>query len=121
SARKQMPRKTPYACWRRAGWGTIWLSGGIAPSAPTSAQEANMAEEEKATETAKETPETSTPETKIQAHHESAAAHNPSIIEHGEDLDAKTVVVTGVSTGIGYGVAQELIAQGYQVIGTVRK
>ncbi|MCC6456771.1 MAG: SDR family oxidoreductase [Caldilineaceae bacterium] len=35
--------------------------------------------------------------------------------------DARTVVVTGASTGIGYGVAQELIAHGYRVIGTVRK
>lgn len=46
---------------------------------------------------------------------------NLSIIESGEDLDARTVVVTGASTGIGYGVAQELIEQGYQVVGTVRK
>jgi NAD(P)-dependent dehydrogenase (short-subunit alcohol dehydrogenase family) len=44
-----------------------------------------------------------------------------SIIQSGEDPDARTVVITGASTGIGYGVAQELIAHGYQVIGTVRK
>jgi NAD(P)-dependent dehydrogenase (short-subunit alcohol dehydrogenase family) len=49
------------------------------------------------------------------------ASMNASIIESGEDPDARSVVVTGVSTGIGYGVAQELIAHGYQVIGTVRK
>lgn len=46
---------------------------------------------------------------------------NGSIIESGEDPDARVVVVTGASTGIGYGLAQELIAHGYQVIGTVRK
>jgi NAD(P)-dependent dehydrogenase (short-subunit alcohol dehydrogenase family) len=41
---------------------------------------------------------------------------------HQEDFpDARIVVVTGASTGIGYGVAQELIAHGYRVIGTVRK
>jgi NAD(P)-dependent dehydrogenase (short-subunit alcohol dehydrogenase family) len=44
-----------------------------------------------------------------------------SIVESGEDPDTRTVVVTGAATGIGYGVAQELIAHGYQVIGTVRK
>jgi NAD(P)-dependent dehydrogenase (short-subunit alcohol dehydrogenase family) len=44
-----------------------------------------------------------------------------SIIESGEDVEARTVVVTGASTGIGYGIAQELIAHGYEVIGTVRK
>jgi NAD(P)-dependent dehydrogenase (short-subunit alcohol dehydrogenase family) len=33
----------------------------------------------------------------------------------------RIVVVTGASTGIGYAVAQELIAHGYQVVGTVRK
>jgi NAD(P)-dependent dehydrogenase (short-subunit alcohol dehydrogenase family) len=37
------------------------------------------------------------------------------------DPDRRTVVITGASTGIGYGVAQDLIAHGYQVIGTVRK
>lgn len=37
------------------------------------------------------------------------------------DPDAPIVVVTGASSGIGYAVAQELIAHGYQVIGTVRK
>lgn len=36
-------------------------------------------------------------------------------------FEARTVVVTGASTGIGYGVAQELIDHGYRVIGTVRK
>lgn len=46
---------------------------------------------------------------------------NNSIVESGEDPDARTVVITGASTGIGYGVAQDLIAQGYEVIGTVRK
>jgi NAD(P)-dependent dehydrogenase (short-subunit alcohol dehydrogenase family) len=35
--------------------------------------------------------------------------------------DRRTVVITGVSTGIGYGLAQDLIAHGYRVIGTVRK
>lgn len=50
-----------------------------------------------------------------------ADEQNRSIVESGEDLDARTVVVTGASTGIGYGVAQELIAHGYQVVGTVRK
>ena len=43
------------------------------------------------------------------------------ILEIGEDPDARIVVVTGASSGIGYGVVQELIAHGYQVIGTVRK
>jgi len=46
---------------------------------------------------------------------------NLSIVERIEDPDARTVVVTGVSTGIGYGVAKELIAHGYHVIGSVRK
>ena len=50
-----------------------------------------------------------------------AEATNLSIIESGEDLDARTVVVTGASTGIGYGVTQDLIEHGYQVVGTVRK
>jgi NAD(P)-dependent dehydrogenase (short-subunit alcohol dehydrogenase family) len=44
-----------------------------------------------------------------------------SSIERDADLDARCVVVTGASTGIGYAVAQELIAHGYRVIGTVRK
>ncbi len=44
-----------------------------------------------------------------------------SIVQSGEDLDARTVVITGASTGIGYAIVQELIARGYQVIGTVRK
>jgi NAD(P)-dependent dehydrogenase (short-subunit alcohol dehydrogenase family) len=43
------------------------------------------------------------------------------IIEYGEDPDARIVVVTGASTGIGYGVAKELVARGYYVIGSVRK
>src|SRR5262245_27052444 len=46
---------------------------------------------------------------------------NPSIVERLEDPDARTVVVTGASTGIGYGVAKELVAHGYHVIGSVRK
>ena len=49
-----------------------------------------------------------------------------SIAQGSDELDApifeaRTVVVTGASTGIGYGIAQELIDHGYQVIGTVRK
>jgi NAD(P)-dependent dehydrogenase (short-subunit alcohol dehydrogenase family) len=75
-----------------------------------------MAEEERATGT---TTEVTT--TEAQEHEEDSTAPSHSIIESGEDFNAKTVVVTGASTGIGYGVAQELIAQGYQVIGTVRK
>ena len=43
------------------------------------------------------------------------------VLESADDPDARTVVVTGASSGIGYGVVQELIAHGYQVIGTVRK
>lgn len=50
-----------------------------------------------------------------------AVETHPSVIAAGEDFDAKVVVVTGASSGIGYGVAQELIEYGYQVIGTVRK
>ena len=46
---------------------------------------------------------------------------NLSIMESIEDPDARTVVVTGASTGIGYGVAKELVAHGYRVIGSVRK
>jgi NAD(P)-dependent dehydrogenase (short-subunit alcohol dehydrogenase family) len=46
---------------------------------------------------------------------------NPSVIESGEDPDARYVVITGASTGIGYALAQELIAHGYHVVGTVRK
>lgn len=33
----------------------------------------------------------------------------------------KTVLITGVSTGIGYEVARALVARGYQVFGSVRK
>ena len=33
----------------------------------------------------------------------------------------KSVVVTGVSTGIGWGCAKVLIAQGFRVFGSVRK
>lgn len=33
----------------------------------------------------------------------------------------KSVVVTGVSSGIGYGVAKELIGCGYRVFGSVRR
>ncbi len=51
---------------------------------------------------------------------------NDSIFQDEEEsaeptFEARTVVITGASTGIGYGLAQELIAHGYQVIGTVRK
>lgn len=46
---------------------------------------------------------------------------NDSKVESWVDPDARFVVVTGASTGIGYGVAEELIGRGYQVIGTVRK
>ena len=34
---------------------------------------------------------------------------------------AKNVVVTGVSTGIGYAIAKDLVEQGYHVWGSVRK
>jgi NAD(P)-dependent dehydrogenase (short-subunit alcohol dehydrogenase family) len=34
---------------------------------------------------------------------------------------SRNVVITGVSTGIGFAVAQELIARGYRVFGSVRK
>lgn len=34
---------------------------------------------------------------------------------------AKTVVVTGVSTGIGWGIAEVLVQRGFKVFGTVRK
>lgn len=33
----------------------------------------------------------------------------------------KAVVITGVSTGIGFATAQMLIARGYRVFGSVRK
>lgn len=33
----------------------------------------------------------------------------------------KAVVITGVSTGIGFATAKELIARGYHVFGSVRK
>jgi NAD(P)-dependent dehydrogenase (short-subunit alcohol dehydrogenase family) len=33
----------------------------------------------------------------------------------------KSIVVTGVSTGIGYGVAKEFVRRGYRVFGSVRK
>jgi short-subunit dehydrogenase len=33
----------------------------------------------------------------------------------------KTILITGVSTGIGYGAASEFCRQGYRVIGTVRR
>ncbi len=38
-----------------------------------------------------------------------------------ETSDAKAVVVTGVSTGIGWGTAQVLLAKGFRVFGSVRK
>jgi NAD(P)-dependent dehydrogenase (short-subunit alcohol dehydrogenase family) len=50
-----------------------------------------------------------------------ADEQNSSQVEIEADPDTRTVVVTGISTGIGYGVAQVLIRAGYQVIGTVRK
>jgi NAD(P)-dependent dehydrogenase (short-subunit alcohol dehydrogenase family) len=34
---------------------------------------------------------------------------------------SRTVVITGVSTGIGHATAQSLIARGYRVFGSVRK
>ena len=34
---------------------------------------------------------------------------------------SKFVLITGVSTGIGYGAAKELIRRGYTVFGSVRK
>ncbi len=34
---------------------------------------------------------------------------------------AKTVLITGTSTGIGYGAAKAFTAAGYRVIATVRK
>jgi NAD(P)-dependent dehydrogenase (short-subunit alcohol dehydrogenase family) len=46
---------------------------------------------------------------------------NLSIFEDGENPEARTVVVTGASTGIGYGVVKDLAAHGYYVIGSVRK
>lgn len=42
-------------------------------------------------------------------------------VEGFEDPEMRSVVITGVSTGIGYALTEELIAHGYQVIGTVRK
>lgn len=52
----------------------------------------------------------------------SADVNENRLDEEMENLtDKPTVVVTGASSGIGYGIAQELIAQGYQVVGTVRK
>lgn len=36
-------------------------------------------------------------------------------------MSAKAVVVTGASTGIGWGIAKVLIAKGFRVFGTVRK
>ena len=33
----------------------------------------------------------------------------------------KTVVITGVSTGIGYAAAADLVQRGYHVFGSVRK
>jgi NAD(P)-dependent dehydrogenase (short-subunit alcohol dehydrogenase family) len=56
-------------------------------------------------------------------------------MSHGRDLaeaatltqrerkmaDAKDVVVTGVSTGIGWGTPKVLVAKGFRVFGSVRK
>jgi len=39
----------------------------------------------------------------------------------GTDMDNKYVVVTGVSSGIGAGIARDLVAHGYKVFGSVRK
>jgi NAD(P)-dependent dehydrogenase (short-subunit alcohol dehydrogenase family) len=36
-------------------------------------------------------------------------------------MKSKTIVITGASTGIGYGAARELIRRGYTVFGSVRK
>jgi NAD(P)-dependent dehydrogenase (short-subunit alcohol dehydrogenase family) len=36
-------------------------------------------------------------------------------------VKSKTIFITGVSTGIGYGAAKELISRGYTVFGSVRK
>ncbi len=33
----------------------------------------------------------------------------------------KTIFITGVSTGIGYGAAKEFRKRGYRVIGTIRR
>ena len=33
----------------------------------------------------------------------------------------KSIVITGVSTGIGYGAAKEFVRRGYRVFGSVRK
>lgn len=38
-----------------------------------------------------------------------------------EEARVKSVVVTGVSSGIGYGLAKELVGRGYRVFGSVRK
>ena len=54
------------------------------------------------------------------ATHESDPTPTP-VVDSSADPDTRTIVVTGASTGIGYGVAQELISRGYQVIATVRQ
>src|SRR5512138_3488735 len=41
--------------------------------------------------------------------------------ERGKDADMQSVVVTGVSTGIGWAAAQALILRGFRVFGSVRK
>ncbi len=80
-----------------------------------------MAEENQATPAAAENSAENSADNAAATTASSPAINNRSVIESGEDFDAKIVVVTGASSGIGYGVAQELIAHGYQVIGTVRK
>ena len=52
---------------------------------------------------------------------QTTSANETPVVDSEHDPDARTIVITGVSTGIGYAIAQELIAHGYRVIGTVRK
>ena len=38
-----------------------------------------------------------------------------------ENVTARTILITGTSTGIGYGAAKAFTAAGYRVIATVRR
>src|SRR5271170_2027732 len=51
---------------------------------------------------------------------DAGAPVNPSALGRG-DSKMRSVVVTGTSTGIGWGTAKVLIAQGFRVFGSVRK